>query len=54
MLTRRTPFRCHSCDWRGWRREEIAAVGEKPRAVHRELTDAELDRLEPRDPVRPR
>jgi hypothetical protein len=54
VVTRRTPFRCHSCDWRGWRRDDAEVIGDGPRPVHRDLTDAELDRLEPGDSVKPR
>jgi len=47
-LTGRTPFRCHACDWRGWRREP--GVHGEPlahlREIHPDLTDAELERLE--------
>jgi len=45
-ITGRVPFRCPACGWRGWRHEVIPG-GAGPREVHRALTDAELDRLEP-------
>jgi hypothetical protein len=51
-LTGLAPFRCYDCDWRGWRRSE---VGPKTvdclRPIHDDLTDAELDELDP-DAVR--
>jgi hypothetical protein len=45
-VTGRAPFRCPACGWRGWRHDVIPR-GDGPREVHRALTDAELDRLEP-------
>jgi hypothetical protein len=45
-VTRRVPYRCHTCNWRGWLRD----TKRRPhglREIHRELTDAELERLEP-------
>lgn len=45
-LTRRLPFRCHKCGWRGWR-EEITRSDEAVREVHKQLTDDELDNLDP-------
>jgi hypothetical protein len=54
MITRRTPFRCHACAWRGWRQDTVEGIGDQPRGVHRDLTDAELDQLEPDGPVKQR
>jgi hypothetical protein len=48
-LTGLVPYRCHSCNWREWRND--AGLGHGPREIHRALTDAELERLEP-DAVR--
>jgi len=45
-LTRRTPYRCHGCGWRGWQAKFVETV-EGPRGIHRALTDAELEGLEP-------
>jgi hypothetical protein len=45
-VTGRVPFRCRACGWRGWRHDVIPRGGGL-REVHRDLTDAELDRLEP-------
>ena len=45
-MTGLVPFRCHACQWRGWRKE-LAPGGNGPRGVHRALTDSELARLEP-------
>ena len=45
-VTGRVPYRCQQCNWRGW----LEHVGESSRAaggVQRELTDAELEELEP-------
>ena len=53
-LTGRVPFRCHQCNWRGWR-EDAAPPGESLREVHKQLTDDELDDLDPdAERVRPR
>ena len=46
VVTLRVPYRCHSCGWRGWRRETGAASPEAAIPIHRDLTDAELERLE--------
>jgi hypothetical protein len=40
------PFRCHFCNWRGWRQDVTPAAG-KPRGMHRALTESELEELEP-------
>jgi hypothetical protein len=49
LVTRRSLFRCHSCGWRGWRRiPPPPAV--KPREIHRDLTETELERLDPDNP----
>ena len=45
-ITGRVPFRCHACNWRGWR-DELAPGAGGPREIHRALTDAELAKLEP-------
>jgi hypothetical protein len=47
-LTGRVPYRCHSCQWRGWRRgDSTRSSAEALRRIHRDLTDAELERLDP-------
>jgi hypothetical protein len=46
QLSRRTPFRCHACGCRVWRADVVERV-KVLREVHRALTDAELERLEP-------
>jgi predicted RNA-binding Zn-ribbon protein involved in translation (DUF1610 family) len=45
-FTGRIPVRCHACGWRGWRHDDI---DQQPghRGVHRELTESELERLDP-------
>jgi hypothetical protein len=45
-VTGRVPFRCHACNWRGWR-NELALAGDGPREIHRALTESELANLEP-------
>ncbi|HMB81992.1 MAG TPA: hypothetical protein VKI43_18080 [Vicinamibacterales bacterium] len=45
-VTARVPFRCHACNWRGWR-DEFGQGTDGPREIHRELTESELARLEP-------
>jgi hypothetical protein len=45
-LTGYEPFRCHACGWRGWR-PEFTPGASGPREIHRALTDAEIERLEP-------
>jgi hypothetical protein len=45
-ITGRVPFRCHACNWRGWR-DELAPGTDGPREIHRALTDSELAKLEP-------
>ncbi|HVZ19508.1 MAG TPA: hypothetical protein VG871_00520 [Vicinamibacterales bacterium] len=54
-LTGRVPYRCHQCDWRGWR-QITSRPGEGLREVHKQLTDDELDGLDPdqRQPPRQR
>ena len=47
-LTGRVPYRCHDCEWRGWRSEPGPSAGDTIRRIHRELTDAELERLDPK------
>jgi hypothetical protein len=47
-VTDRVPFRCHSCGWRGWL-ADVVPLGQGPREIHKALTEAELERLEPRD-----
>jgi hypothetical protein len=47
-LTRRVPYRCHTCEWRGWRRDKaVPSSAEALRPIHRDLTEAELERLDP-------
>jgi hypothetical protein len=47
-VTGRVPFRCHQCNWRGWRRDAAARASGAPlRQIHHELTEAELDQLDP-------
>jgi hypothetical protein len=46
-VTRRAPYRCRKCEWRGWRHDDARASGDTIRQIHRELTDAELERLDP-------
>jgi len=48
-MTGRVPFRCRTCGWRGWCHDPTPRGGGL-REVHRALTDAELDGLEP-DPT---
>jgi hypothetical protein len=48
-VTGLVPFRCHSCNWRGWRNEFTAGSG-GPREIHRALTDSEIAKLEPDNP----
>jgi hypothetical protein len=45
-MTGRVPFRCHACQWRGWRRE-VGRSGDGLREVHRALTESEIAALEP-------
>jgi hypothetical protein len=45
-MTGRLPFRCHQCGWRGWR-EDTRPPGESLREVHKQLTDDELEDLDP-------
>jgi len=47
-LTGRVPYRCHDCEWRGWRTETAGGAGDMIRRIHRDLTDAELERLDPK------
>jgi hypothetical protein len=49
-VTRRAPFRCSACGWRGWRIVEPEDNPDGPREIHRALTEAELERLEPDKP----
>ena len=46
VLTCRVPFRCHDCQWRGWRQERPPADVAAPQAVRRTLTESELEDLE--------
>jgi len=51
LLTRHVPIRCHDCGWRGWRRTPaLMSAGSTPREVRRELTEHELERLDPDKP----
>jgi hypothetical protein len=45
-ITGRVPYRCHQCDWRGWR-HDTSRTGDGPREIHRQLTDVELEHLDP-------
>jgi len=45
-VTGRVQYRCASCNWRGWR-EDIRPGPHGLREIHRDLTDAEIERLEP-------
>lgn len=54
LLTRRAPFRCHDCHWRGWRkdggpRDRHAGVGHE---VRPDLTEAQLDEIDPDEEIR--
>ena len=49
-LTGLVPYRCHTCNWREWRNDAVPGL-DGPREIHRALTEAELERLEP-DAVR--
>ena len=49
-MTGRVPFRCHGCNWRGWR-QEFAPGTDGPRKIHRALTDSEIEQLEPDNPI---
>jgi hypothetical protein len=44
-MTSRVLFRCHDCGWRGWLAEP-APSGQTLREIRRDLTDAEIERLE--------
>jgi len=43
VLTRKVPYRCHTCGWRGWRSDTPSAASAGVRPVHRDLTDAEIE-----------
>jgi hypothetical protein len=45
-LTGRVPYRCHVCNWRGWRHESGGGI-DGPREIHRALTESEIAELEP-------
>jgi len=45
-VTGRVPYRCRQCDWRGWL-EHVGGSSRTKGEVRRELTDAELEELEP-------
>jgi uncharacterized protein with PIN domain len=47
-VTRRVPYRCHTCNWRGWRKD-VKPRPQELRRTDRALTDAEIERLEPDD-----
>jgi len=49
-MTGRAPFRCSACAWRGWRVVEPDEGAKGLREIHRALTEAELERLEPDNP----
>ena len=46
-MTGRVPYRCRQCNWRGWLDHVSDASQTTTGAVQRELTDAELEELEP-------
>lgn len=46
-LTTTVPVRCHACGWRGWRPPLVHATPTETRDVHGELTEDELERLDP-------
>jgi predicted RNA-binding Zn-ribbon protein involved in translation (DUF1610 family) len=47
LLTRRVPWQCHDCGWRGWRRDlTLTPATSTPREVPRDLTEHELERLD--------
>ena len=48
-VTARTPFRCSACGWRGWRVEPDERR-QGLREIHRALTEAEIERLDPDNP----
>ncbi len=44
----RAPFRCHDCDWRAWLADPGPRTnGGMIREIHRDLSEAELERLDP-------
>jgi len=45
-VTGRVPYRCRRCNWRGWL-EHVGESSQTTGGVRRELTDAELEELEP-------
>ena len=45
-ITGLVPYRCHKCDWRGWR-EDLGRPADSLREVHKQLTDDELEDLDP-------
>ncbi len=50
-LTSRVPFRCHQCDWRGWRDETVARrpsgqIDATERILHRDISDDDIDQLD--------
>jgi len=46
-VTGRVPYRCRRCNWRGWLEHVSDASPTTSDAERRELTDAELEELEP-------
>ncbi len=47
-LTRRAPFRCYDCGWRGWR-DDVPGPRRGDgtnRALHRGVSDDEIDHLD--------
>jgi hypothetical protein len=46
-VTGRVPYRCRRCNWRGWM-DYVSEGGGTMGNVRRELTDAELEELEPK------
>jgi hypothetical protein len=45
-VTGLVPYRCHRCEWRGWRRDATPG-GKSIREIHKQLTEDELDELDP-------
>jgi len=47
QVTGKVPYRCRRCRWRGWREHVGTGGRDIGDDVRGELTDAELDELEP-------
>ena len=52
-VTGLVPYRCHKCHWRGWR-EDLGRPVDSLREVHKQLTDDELEDLDPDSGQAPR